>query len=221
MRITAWSYSRYALYELCPLKFKLKHIDKVPEPQAPAMERGDRIHKGVAAYILGKAEEPPQDAIAHPFPAKLIGEFRAFPDKVVEQQWGFTAAWQPTGWFGRATWFRNVLDAAALYEDLTGDVADWKTGKRYGSNTEQMELNALSFMCQYKPAIGVTTRMVYLDIGEEDVGEFKVSEKETLQAKWVEKVKPMFSDTVFAPRPNDKCRFCAFSRSNSGHCRFG
>lgn len=219
--LTAWSYSRYALYELCPLKFKLKHIDKVPEPGSPALERGDRIHKGTAAYITHKADAAPQDALAHPFPAKLIEELRAFPDKVVEQQWGFTASWQATGWFGKATWFRNILDAAALYEDATGDVIDWKTGKRYGSNADQMELNALSFMCQYKPVQRVATRMVYLDIGEEDVAEFSRSEKEKLQSKWNDKIKPMFSDTIFAPRPNDKCRFCHYSRSNSGHCRFG
>ena len=92
MRVTAWSYSRYALYELCPLKFKLKHIDKIPEPGSPAMERGDRIHKGVAAYVTGASQEAPQDAVAHPFPAKLIEELRGFPDKVVEQQWGFTTS---------------------------------------------------------------------------------------------------------------------------------
>jgi len=221
MRVTAWSYSRYALYELCPLKFKLKHIDKIPEPGSPAMERGDRIHKGVAAYVTGTSQEPPQEAVAHSFPAKLIEELRGFPDKVVEQQWGFTASWGPTGWFGKATWFRNILDAAALYDDMTGDVIDWKTGKKYGSNAEQMELNALAFMCQYKLTQSVTTRMVYLDNGEEDTADFPVADKEKLKEKWQQKVVPMFSDTIFAPRPNDKCRFCAYSRSNLNKCRFG
>lgn len=222
MRVTAWSHSRLALYETCPAQFKYKHIDKLPDPASPAMARGDAIHKSIAAYITNKAEDLVPDAKRSKL-AYLIDNFRAWPetDKVVEQQWGFTSAWKPTGWFAKDTWFRSTLDAAALYEDLTGEVVDWKTGKRYGSNDDQMELFALSFMCQYAPATHVTTRLAYIDSGEEEFAEFPVNEKDKLRDKWTARANVMFNDTTFVPRPNEKCRFCAFSKSKGGPCRFG
>lgn len=218
--ITAWSYSRFAKYELCPAQFKYAYIDKLPTTGSPAMARGDKIHRSIASFVMGGIALE-SDAVKHAFPAKLIKEVRDFEDKVVEQQWGFTARWEPTGWFGKDTWFRNIVDAAVLYDDLWTDCLDWKTGKRYASNADQMELNALAMMRHFKPATGVTTRMVYIDSGEEDTSEFKRSDEPLLMAKWEKKVEPMFTDTAFLPRPNDKCRFCDFSRSSGGPCRFG
>lgn len=218
--LTAWSYSRYTKYALCPLQFKLSVIDKIKEPPSDAMARGDRIHKGAAAFVLGQTATLPTE-IRHPYQIKLCGEVAAFPDKLVEHQQGFTRQWKPTGWFSKDTWYRQIYDVALLYEDLTAEAVDWKSGKKYGSNAEQMELQALSLMCQFKPAIHVTTRLVYIDSGEEEIAEFPVAVKEPLKAKWEQKVAPMFSDTVFAPRPNEKCRFCHFAKSKAGLCRFG
>lgn len=222
-KLTAWSYSRYACWELCPLQFKLKFLDKLGSTGSPAMERGDKIHKNIAAYIVGNTETLLPDVLKNPLPLALVNELRAFPvsDKLVEQQWGFTAQWKPTGWFGNTTWFRAILDAAAMYEDMTGDVVDWKTGKKYGTAKDQMELNALSFMNQYQLTEAVTSRMVYIDTNDEDQEQFKVADKEKLRAKWEAKVTPMFADEMYLPRPNDKCRFCDFSKSKGGQCRFG
>lgn len=219
--VKAWSYSRFALYEQCPLAFKLKFLDKIPEEGSPAMERGNVIHKALAAYITGTGELP--DVVKNPFQKQLYAQMRAIPaeDKLVEQQMGFTKEWKPTGWFSKDTYARVIWDAAFLYEDLTGEVGDHKTGKKYGSNADQMELFGLSFLAQYLPATHVTTRLIYVDAGEEEIAEFPASDKEPLIAKWSQKIIPMFSDTIFAPRPNDKCKFCAFSRSNKGLCKFG
>lgn len=219
MSLTAWSYSRYNAYAACPLAFKLRYLDKSPEPPSPAMERGNKVHQAIAAYLTQKGELPTE--IKLPFHLSLYAEMAAFPDKLVEHQQGFTRQWNPTGWFSKDTWYRQVYDVALLYEDLTAEAVDHKTGKKYGSNAEQMELQALSLMCQFKPAIHVTTRLVYIDSGEEEIAEFPVAVKEGLKSKWEAKVAPMFSDTVFAPRPNEKCRFCHFAKSKAGLCRFG
>lgn len=233
--IKAWSYSAYANYVLCPLQFKLRKIDKLPEPQAPALERGNTIHVGVAKFISGKTEACPPEAMAHANMADLIHQLRAIPDadKQVEQQWGYGADFTPTTWFNRAgqpdVWFRSVLDAGVMYDDMTYEDVDWKTGKRYAqSNDDQMETQALSVMMRFKPVKHVTTRLAYLDAGGAlgsstgfEFGEFPATQKQSLADKWRKKVEPMFSDTTFAPRPNDKCKWCHFSRSNTGKCAFG
>lgn len=225
--ITAWSYSRYNTYALCPLQFKLKFIDKVPEPGSPAMQRGDMIHKGIAAYVQGSSSTLPRDALQNPVIVDLIQEVKAMPNKEVEQQWGYGAHWQPTGWFdrgGEKVWFRSVLDAGVIYDDMTFEAVDWKTGKRYGSNEDQMETQAIAVFQRFKSVKHVTARLAYIDekgANPFEFHEFPATKLQSLKDKWEKKTKPMFEDEVFAPRPNEKCRFCSFSKSKSGHCAFG
>lgn len=214
--LTSWSYSRYAVHELCPLKFKLQFLDKISKPQTPAMARGDKIHKDIASYLL-KGTAPPEVK----FHGDLIQEIAQFSDKVVEQQWGFNRNWERTGWFGNDTWYRQICDVAICYEDMVVENVDWKTGKRYESNDDQMELSALGIMRHFKPAVHVTTRLVYLDTGEQEFAEYPRADMEKLLAKWERKVQPMFEDTTYLPRPNDKCRFCDYGRDKGGQCRYG
>jgi hypothetical protein len=225
--VTAWSWSRWEAYARCPLFFKEKNITKsIPFTSSPQMERGDKIHKGIAAWLKGDAEGCPREAFQNPRAEQILMELRQMPatNVVVEQQWGFTANWKPTAWFGDGTWFRSILDVGLVYEDLTAEAADWKTGKRYPHNADQMEVFALSVMCKYPPVKHVTTRLIYLDEkGKdiEDIEEFPATHKQRLIDKWTAKVAPMFTDKVFAPRPNDKCKFCPLARSNGGKCAFG
>lgn len=215
--VKAWSYSRFSTYDLCPAKLKYKFIDKLPEKPSKALEKGDRVHKAVAAYLLGKGPFTEEAARFR----WLYAPAQAFTDKVVEQQRAYTEQWKPTGWFKGDCWVRVVWDLALMYEDATGEVIDHKTGKRYGSNDDQMELFGLSFLCEYPHTTGVTTRLAYLDSGEQEFAEFKRADVAPLQAKWAKKVAPLFADEIFAPRPNDKCRFCSYSKSEGGPCRFG
>lgn len=227
LRFTAWSYSRYADHARCPLFAKEKYLAKsIPEHTTPAMQRGTDIHKSAADWLSGKAEGLMREAYQNPRAEQIFQELKAMPDDSmeVEQQWGFNANFKPTGWFGPDTWFRNICDVALVYPDLMAETIDWKTGKRYGTNADQMETQALSVMCQFPPVTHVTARMVYLDEkgkNIEDIEEFPATHKQRLIDKWTKKVEPMFTDQVFAPRPNDKCRFCPLAKSAGGKCAFG
>lgn len=225
-KVTAWSYSRYAAYANCPLQFAEKFLTGWKDPGSPAMDRGNDIHKASAAFVSNVADTLPREAMQNPVVLQTMQEIRSVPTdkKQVEQQWGYTSDFKATGWFGADTWFRSVLDAGVMYDDLTYELVDWKTGKRYGSNDEQMETQALAVMGRFAPVKHVTTRLVYIDEAGSnpfEFAEFPATHKEKLAAKWRNKVSPMFNDTVFAPRPNDKCRFCHFSRDKGGKCAFG
>lgn len=232
--VKAWSYSTWSNYDLCPLQFKLRKIDKLPEPQGPAFKKGIEVHDGVAKYVTGAAAHLPDVALKFPNMVALIEEIRVLPAeaKQVEQQWGYKSDFSPTGWFDRGNekvWFRSVLDVGVCYDDMSYEDVDWKTGKRYAvSNDLQMETQALSVFYRMPAVKHVTTRLAYLEAGGPlgsaegfEFGEFTASVKQSLADKWRKKVEPMFTDTVFAPRPNDKCKWCHFSRSNTGKCAFG
>lgn len=220
--LTAWSYTRYADYRRCPMYFAYKHLLRIKEPAGPAMQRGRDIHKEGEQYLIAPRK-----------PRKVPDSYANFADEMqqlrelhpsVEQQWGFTQDWKPTDWFGKDTWVRNVLDVSVVYEDATADVIDFKTGKKYGSNDEQMELFGLSMFAKFPEVQHVTTRLWYLDDPNPDtnevIAEFKAPEAPILIKDWNKKVRPMFADRKFPPRPNDKCKWCHLSKSKGGPCKF-
>lgn len=221
--VKAWSFSRWEMYDKCAYMFKGKHLDKMPEVQSPAMARGDRVHKGAAKFITEERAELPRECIKFD---KQLTELALLPKEnvVVEQQWGFTREWKATGWFdgGKGTtWLRVVLDAGVVYSDHTADVVDHKTGKIYDKNAEQRELNGMAMLARYPHLEHVTSRMWYLDSGEERLVEIGRHELDALKTKWEKRVAPMFTDTVFAPRPGEHCRWCFRAKSKGGDCRFG
>ncbi len=221
--VKAWSYSRLAQWEGCPAAFNYKSgitVPKVKEEQSPAMARGDEIHKMAARFITTPDAAFPAELAKFD---ELMWQLHDIPaeSKTSEQQWGFTKNWRSTGWFSADTWFRNVLDAAVVYPDGEADVIDFKTGKMYDSNEDQRELNALALICRFPQVSKVTSRMWYLDSGHETYTEIEAWQRSELIEKWEKRVAPMFADTVFAPRPNDKCRWCSFAKSKKGPCKFG
>lgn len=220
-KLIAWSYSRWAQYETCPAQCAYKHIDKMPEEKSAAMERGNRLHKMGEAWVKGGGKDPLPDAYRK-FSDLMYELVRpGMPPLLCEQEWGMTKEWRPTGWFGKATWLRCKLDLGIVYPDGDCDVIDYKSGREYDSNHEQMELNSLVTMCRYPQVEKVTTRLWYLDHGTERTAEFLQENRTDMIIKWEERVAPMFADRTFLPKPGDQCHRCAFSKSKGGPCKFG
>lgn len=223
--VDAWSYSRYNTYKQCPLRFKYEHIDKLKTPASPAMLRGREVHKAAEHYITGVRDDIAPELDSR---ADLLIELRDM-DPIVEQKWGFSQNWKETGWFNSArrppVWLRATLDVGLDYKDGTFEVVDWKTGKKYGSNDEQMELFATVVMARYPEINEVTTRLSYVDMDtgpdSEDYATYKRGEFDALKTTWEHRVQPMFNDTEFLARPNRLCEYCPFSRTKGGPCRHG
>lgn len=219
--VAAWSYSRYADYAQCPLMFKLKHIDRLPAPGSAAMERGNTIHKLAEDYTLGKLKVVPTEL--KNFSAQFA-ELRKL-NPMVEQNWGYRRDWNwigRQGWFGDDVWFRAKADAAVLYEDDTGDLIDHKTGKKYDTNEDQVELFSLAFFRKFPTLTHVTTRLWYLDQPEDNevIREYTAKDATLIQKDWEKRVTPMFADRKFAPKPSQKCGWCPFSKAKGGPCKF-
>ena len=151
-------------------------------------------------------------------------------DPRVELQLGFTDKWtpatrsgrDPTGWFAHDTWLRIVCDVDVRYEDHTADIIDFKTGRKYDTNEEQVELFSCAPFMEDPAITKVTTRLWYLDqpVDNEVIREYTRKDFEAIKKDWTKRVKPMFADRRFAPKPNPKCRFCHFRKENGGPCKF-
>jgi len=222
---TSWSFSRYSDYKACPLKFKLKHIDRNKEPGNAAMDRGANIHTMAENYIKGKlAKLPPELSTFAPEFKQLKTLFKKRAQSmVVEDNWAFTKDWDETAWDNWTQCFLRIkLDCAHHTDETTLVVTDWKTGKfREEKNeeyVEQLELYALAALILHPHLTEVRPRLAYTDEGvvypEEDSPMiFTQDDVPHLKKLWAQRIKPMFADKKFAPRPNASCRYCWFGQS--------
>jgi len=222
--VNAWSYSRYSDYSKCPLYFKEKHITKsFVDAGSPAMQRGGVIHKEAEDYTNGALKKLP-DSLKN-F-AKQFAELRKLSPQV-EQCWGFKNDWSwigRPGWFGEDVQLRVKADVFVHYDDDTADLIDHKTGKKYDVNQEQVDLFSASAFMRLPTLKHVTTRLWYLDIADhtqnEETFEMTAAEAALVRKDWDKKIKPMFADRKFAPKPNGGCGRCPVSKSNGGTCKF-
>lgn len=215
-KITSWSYSRYACYKECPAKAKYKFIDRLFEPPAPAMERGNVIHKMAERYTKGEEKKLPE-------------ELKLFKDQFtelkkskprVEETWAFTKSWAQTVWNDwQNCWLRIKTDASCV-DGTTLYVIDHKTGKLRDGYDEQLSLYGVGGVLVHPHIKEVNTQMWFLDSGDVVEKTYKATELKALQKDWDKKVQPMLNDTRFAPKPGNGCSWCAFSKSKGGPCKF-
>jgi hypothetical protein len=225
-RITSWSFSRYETYKECPLKAKLKFIDRKKEPGSVALDRGNLVHKLAEDYTLGKIKKLPEEL-------KLFkGEFAMLKKTkaAVETTLAFRSDWTPTtydDWKG--CWVRIKTDAMYVQKDVV-TVIDHKTGQPRDISSEQMELYGLGALLAVPQAKVARADLYYLDKGiikganAEDAKpgewEYKRADVPLLKKAWEVRVKPMLTDTRFAARPGNYCKWCHFRKSNGGPCKW-
>jgi hypothetical protein len=217
---------------MCPLYFKLKHLDRIKTPGSAAMNRGSDIHKEGELY-LRKASAPGAGRVTVP---KSYSNFAdqmkelAKLNPTMEQQWGFTREWAPCaprpndphGWFAKDTWLRIVCDVSVVYPDGTAEVIDFKTGRMYDTNEEQVELFSGGSFMKFPNVKKVTARLWYLDVDgdNEVIREYTDKDFAAIKKDWEKKIRPMFNDRKFAPTPNRRCGTCHFRKDNGGPCKF-
>src|SRR5690606_9684476 len=164
--VKSWSFSRWGDYQQCPRKFKLKVLDRIPEPPNPAVKRGMVLHKMAELYVRGekitranlKDDRGGLLCTASEFPvfhnewrAALASYREQFDERregdcEAEAGWAFTQDWQgeARGNDWANAWVRIKVDCYSYGADTeTGRVIDWKTGKRRDSHRDQLSLYAI------------------------------------------------------------------------------
>lgn len=247
-KITAWSFSTWAVYAKCAFKAYCQKVLKLPEPGSPALDRGNYIHQLAEAYV--SAKEPPmgwkeparskqviaalKKAAKGTLPVELkefAAEFKALRAKkyVTELMMVFKQDWSITrndDWTG--AWVRIKIDTHRV-DGTHATMVDYKTGKKYPDKHDQtLELYALALFITYPQVQTVLAALWYLDLppesefgSNETVREFTRSEMKGLMKKWESRAKPMLNDTRFSPNPSNECRWCHYRKENGGPCTKG
>ena len=132
--IDRWSYSRLGTYESCPKKAYYSYVEKIPQEQHPAAQRGTRIHQLAEDYIVGKLKVMPRELKLFSEAFEKLREDWLEENLHVEQDWAFDKEWAIAPWSGDTTWGRYKIDAF-LKEEAFGKVIDFKTGKYWSNQT--------------------------------------------------------------------------------------
>jgi hypothetical protein len=232
-QFTSWSFSRYNDHRVCPLKAKLKHLDKIEEPANDAMERGSLIDEAAEKYVKGELAKAPRelDKFKKLFDAMRAAFKKAPKLMVVQEMWTFTKEWGRTVWNDwENAWVRLKVDCA-IYEDKgfkRMTIRDWKTGKfrveKLEEYTQQLELYALGAFMNDSRLEHVDAVLVFLDAGvtyprpdSEEAGRFTFKRKDMPRLKklWDGRVRAMLLDQSFAARPNNGCQWCHYRKANA------
>ena len=213
--IAQWSYSRLSDWEQCPLKAKLKHVDKLREPGSAAMDRGSLIHTLAEKYTKKEIKIIPPEIAAF---QQEFDELKK-NDPVCESEWGFTKEWKPTGYFGADVWLRVKTDVFCVKKN-TGRIIDHKTGQEKEAHDQQLSLYGASLLIQQPKIDVVSTELWYLDQGTKRSLEFTRDQLPEMIEHWNDRVRPMLTDKSFVATPNRLCNWCHFRKSNGGPCKF-
>ena len=141
-------------------------------------------------------------------------------DVLVEENWGFTIDWQPTGWFADDIWLRMKLDAFRwLDADKTiADAIDHKTGKIFGNevkHAQQGQLYAVGAFMRYPTLQVVHVKFWYLDHGKETVRTYTREQAMKLFTGYNNRGLNVTTETRFSPKPSKmNCLYCPFGNEN-------
>lgn len=192
-KITYWSFSLYNTYNECPLKAKLRAIDKIKEPGNEHMDRGNDVHKLCEDYIKGlitlkQLKDSAKTVTLRPWdPTDVLSELtrmrKVYANRnklaahamqpAVEDTWAFTKDWDQTVWNDWVgCWVRIKLDVGEFFQEGKMVIyvpTDWKTGRFYEDKNEeyieQLELYALGALLMYPQIDEVRPRLAYVDQG--------------------------------------------------------
>ena len=180
------------------------------------MERGSKMHENIESYLNGWTSElladneKFQDAID----ALKAGDYKA------EQALGFDRDWKLLpDWFNKQTWLRVKMDAYYI-KDGVGYAIDFKSGKYRIPSADQVELYAIGLGAKHPELEKVVAEMWYLDTGDIYKKEYTKEQLLKLRTKFEVAVAPMYAQELWTPTPSNECRWCPYSKTKGGRCKY-
>jgi CRISPR/Cas system-associated exonuclease Cas4 (RecB family) len=218
--VSAWSFSAWRLYDTCPKKYCYEKLEGHKQETSKAMQRGIDIHSVCEKYLVDGGRVPKELK-------SFADEFKALRKQVlyVEDQWAYKEDYTETRWDDWThCWLRVKVDAFTAPSPVsfeTATIIDFKTGKPGAYDEAQLELYALAVFKRYPAVQEVSAELWYLDKDEIVEHTFKRNEEKKLEQTWAKRVRPMFTDKTFKPKPGPMCNWCQFSAAKGGPCKAG
>lgn len=225
----ALSHSRLSDFNQCPLKFRLKYLDKAfpqeDESKNPHLLRGKNVHKQLENYIVKKRSGQgaiPVSTLPEVEAGKLMVDkfFTIFNDVLPEAQLAVDIQWKQVDWFSPNAYYRAIIDLIGI-SDVEALAGDWKTGKvnDYSGYGGQLHLTATMLMNVFPQYETVTTAYLYVDHKKSFATKFYRKEVESLTVHFDSESSRVNSEKDWPPTPNDFCGWCPATKAQCKHSR--
>jgi len=223
-----WSFSSLMMYEGCALRFKLAKIDKIPEPPRPPdnpMERGNRIHHHLEAYVKGETDDFTNEA-------RKLDVFRPLFDHArvlysakmatAEQNWLFDKDWEVCERDGVWLWAKLDLNVIDEHNGISIPI-DYKSGKsqfKQFEHAQQLQLYSAAAALRQPWVETIHAELWYLDEGWVNAVEYTTEEALKFVGVFERRADRIYADKFFRPNANVRtCHWCPYgSRNGNGHC---
>lgn len=226
-----WSISKLFDYEACPMRFRLKYIDRLPQlplkPDNP-LERGSRIHNAKELYVKGESNSQASEARQDAAFEKVVDHLRilyACGMATAEQDWFFDRDWNVTTRENVWLWVKLDWNVTDLSQHLVipGDYKSGKSQYKAIEHVQQVQLYSVAAVLKYEWADRVIPELHYLDEGWVRGMEYTREEALKFLGRFDTRAQRIYDDRLFRPNPTSHtCRYCPYGPKNgTGACPVG
>ena len=223
----SWSISKLKDFTRCKLAFKIKHIDRVPEPERPlpkgrdehANDRGSRIHDNIETYIRGDHDSLCPEADKH-FGVHIDLLRHLYTEGAVEMEgnWAISRDWEIADW--DTGWCRLKLDVLVQVGKDEAIIIDWKSGRKFGnevSHAQQLQFYSLITFLRFPHLEVISAELMYVDVGETTRQTFTRDQSLRFKRSFNTQGVALTDCTDFPANPNRfSCQWCPWGET--GHC---
>lgn len=226
----SWSFSRLKDFEKCKLSYKIKHLDKVPEPERPlppgksehANDRGTRVHQSAEDFVRGVGPFVPEmkkfeiefNHLRHLF---LAGKVE------MEENWAHDIDWEIADW--STGWLRLKVDVMVHASKTEAVIIDLKTGRKFGNevtHAQQLQLYALIAFLRYPELKVVHSELFYLDVDELTSQTYTRDQALRFKRSFNQRGLAVTTNKDWPANPNRwSCQWCPYGPTGTGHCTVG
>jgi len=237
--LMAISFSRLDNFERCPLSYKLRYIDKVPEIKGVALDTGSKVHEVLERYLkaIRQMKMPQYDKdllrdIASQYTVEDETSIAGLLSKVdfneiipinlmnyssIELRIAVDESWQPVTWDSPLGFYRGIIDAIVynpsrkiLY------ITDWKTNRNLSANPLQLRSYAALAHAVLSDQLDINefiVRFYYLRLGVAKEKSFSPTEILWAMDDLSVRLNRMLSATEYPPQLNEYCGYCGVRKS--------
>lgn len=231
----ALSHSRLNDFQQCPLKFKLKYIDKATnfkmddKNKSIHLVRGDNIHKALEQYVIqrktGINAEDMKSSLKEvkdtiPLIERYISKFglqNTFP----ESQISIDDRWNQVEWFSKKSYYRAIMDLICL-SPSTAFIGDYKTGKFTDytppSGFGQLELSAALALSIY-PVEDVVTTYLYVDHKQAVTKSYNQNDRIKIVQHFNALHEEVNAEKNFCATKNKYCNWCEATKAQCTYAK--
>jgi PD-(D/E)XK nuclease superfamily len=213
-----WTFTKLDVFRTCKRKFYFQFIQKLPQGSSPAMERGGKLHEEIEAYLQGWSQlvTPGLTDWRDQFDKLRSTNFMAEEALGIDKNWS-----RLPDWFGPQTWLRVKMDARFTDDQgQTFEVIDFKSGKYRVPSPDQVEVYAIAGLSCYPAATKARASFWFIDADDTYTKEYTKEELIALRPKYERETEVMYGTTVWPEEPSRECKWCPYTKSKGGPCRY-